>query len=72
MSKIVVNLIHSFHFEDLTLIEELMKKDGYTNVSIESASEVYKEYAEEIAIQTFLDMDKEELKEGLSITTEII
>jgi hypothetical protein len=72
MSKIVVNLIHSFHFEDLTLIEELMKKDGYTNISIESAPEVYKEYAEEIAIQTFLDMDKEELKEGLSIVTEIL
>jgi hypothetical protein len=72
MSKIVVNLTHSFHFEDLTLIEELMKKDGYTNVSIESTPEVYQEYAEELAIQTFLDMDKEELKEGLSIVTEIL
>ena len=72
MIKIIVNLTHSFHFEDLTLIEELMKKDGYTNVSIESTPEVYQEYAEELAIQTFLDMDKEELKEGLSIVTEIL
>ena len=70
--KIVVNLTHSFHFEDLTLIEELMKKDGYSNLNTESSPEVYQQYAEELAIQTFLDMDKEELEEGLSITTEIV
>ena len=72
MNKIIVNLTHSFHFEDLTLIEELMKKDGYTNVSIESTPEIYQEYAEEIALKTFLDLNKQELEKGLSITTEII
>lgn len=70
--KIIVNLIHSFHFEDLTQIEELMKKDGYVNPNIESSPEVYQEYAEEIAIKAFLDLTKEELEEGLSITTEIL
>lgn len=72
MNKIIVNLIHSFHFEDLTVIEELMRKDGYSNISIESSPEVYQEYAEELAIATLLDMSKEELEEGLSITTEIL
>jgi hypothetical protein len=72
MSKIVVNLIHSFHFEDLTQIEELIKRDGYKELSIESAPEVYQEYAEEIALKTFLNLDKQELEEGLSIVTEIL
>ncbi len=72
MNKIIVNLTHSFHFEDLTVIEELMKRDGYTNISVKSSPEVYQEYAEELAIQTLLDMDKEELEEGLTITTEIV
>jgi hypothetical protein len=72
MNKIIVNLVHSFHFEDLVLIEELMKKDGYSNISIESSPEVYQEYAEELAIKSLLDLDKEELEEGLSITTEIL
>lgn len=72
MNKIVVNLIHSFHFEDLTQIEELIKRDGYTNVSMESTPEVYQEYAEKIAVKTFLDLDKQELEEGLSIVTEIL
>ena len=72
MNKIVVNLTHSFHFTDLSVIEELMKKDGYTNINIESSSEVYQEYAEELAIATLLDMSKEELEDNLSITTEIL
>lgn len=72
MNKIIVNLTHSFHFKDLTLIEELMKKDGYSNLKIQSSPEVYQQYAEELAVQTLLDMNKEELEEGLSITTEII
>lgn len=72
MTKIIVNLTHSFHFEDLTLIEELMKKDGYSNISIESSPEVYQEYAEELAIKSLLDFNKEELEEMLSITTEIL
>lgn len=72
MNKIVVNLTHSFHFTDLSVIEELMKKDGYINPNIESSLEVYQEYAEELAIATLLDMSKEELEEGLSITTEIL
>ena len=72
MNKIVVNLTHLFHFEDLSVIEELMKKDGYTNINIKSSPEVYQEYAEELAIVTLLDMSKEELEEGLSITTEIL
>lgn len=70
--KIIVNLTHSFHFEDLTQIEELMRKDGYSYLSIESSPEVYQNYAEELAIQAFLDFSKEELEEGLSITTEIV
>jgi hypothetical protein len=70
--KIIVNLTHSFHFEDLTQIEELIKRDGYTNISIESTPEVYQEYAEEIAFKTFLDFNSQELEEGLLITTEII
>lgn len=72
MSKIIVNLIHSFHFEDLTSIEELLRRDGYTNISIKSAPEVYQEYAEEIALKTFLDFNSQELEEGLSIVTEIL
>ena len=72
MTKIIVNLTHSFHFEDLSQIEELMKKDGYSHLSIESSPEVYQQYAEELAISAFLDFSKEELEEGLSITTEII
>ena len=72
MNKIVVNLTHSFHFEDLSVIEELMKKDGYPVPNIELLPEVYQEYAEELAIATLLDMNKEELEEGLSITTEIL
>mgnify|MGYP003522934866 CR=1 FL=1 len=72
MTKIIVNLTHSFHFEDLTLIEELMKRDGYVNPNIESSPEVYQEYAEELAIKSLLDFNKEELEEGLTITTEIL
>jgi hypothetical protein len=73
MSKIVVNLIHSFHFEDLTQIEELMRKDGYANtLSIHTVEELYQGYAEEIALKTFLNLDKQELEEGLSIVTEIL
>lgn len=72
MNKVIVNLTHSFHFEDLSVIKELMRKDGYTNISIESSPEVYQEYAEKIAIKHLLDMDKEELEEGLTITTEIL
>jgi hypothetical protein len=72
MNKIIVNLTYSFHFEDLTQIEELIKRDGYTNVSIESSSELYQEYAEELAIESLLDFNSQELEEGLLITTEII
>ena len=60
MNKIIVNLTHSFHFKDLTLIEELMKKDGYKDLSIESSPEVYQQYAEELAVQTLLDMAVED------------
>lgn len=72
MSKIVVNLTHSFHFEDLASLEELIKKEGYTNISIETTPELYEEMAVELAIATFLDMNEDELEEGLSITTEIV
>jgi hypothetical protein len=73
MNKIIVNLTHSFHFEDLTQIEELMKRDGYTNVSMESTPEVYQEYAEELAIKSLLDFNKEDLYNyHIRLTTEII
>ena len=72
MNKIVVNLTHSFHFEDLTSLEQLLKKGGYTNVSIETTPELYQEIAEELAITALLDMSEDELEENLSITTEIL
>lgn len=72
MTKIVVNLTHSFHFEDLSQIEELMKKDGYINFSVDSSPELYRQYAEELALSHLLDMNKEELEEGISYLTEIL
>lgn len=70
MSKIIVNLIHSFHFEKEDLESHLLfHKDYKVN---EITPEVLSEIAEEIAIETFLDLNKEELEGGLSITTEIL
>lgn len=71
MNKIIVNLTHSFHIE-LSAVEELMKKDGYVNVSIHSHPELYRQYAEELALLHLLDKDKEELEEGVTYLTEIL
>lgn len=70
MKKIVVNLTHSFHFEDISVIEKLMMKNG---IIIEEADEeTYMKYAEKLALDTLLDMEKDELFETTSITTEIL
>lgn len=70
MNKIIVNLTHSFHFEDVSILEKAMMKNG---IIIEEADEdTYIKYAEQLAIDTLLDMEKDELFEGISVTTEIL